>query len=168
METFNLNGLNELTTIARNVTNALTVAGTTSSSATSVTVNANTAILYSDYTFASSNAFTITNGNNTFTAIAGDALGRSDTNAITVNLPATNSYTYDLNGNLTSDGTRAFSYDDENELIRCLSRTSGRRLLRMTERCGSGYERNTRMFPAQEAALTRKRTRCVIFTMETW
>ena len=94
VETFNLNGLNELTTIARNVTNALTVAGTTSSNATSVTVNGNTAILYSDYTFASSNAFTITNGNNTFTAIAGDALGRSDTNAITVNLPATNSYTY--------------------------------------------------------------------------
>ena len=59
-----------------------------------MTVNGNTAILYSDYTFASSNAFTITNGNNTFTAIAGDALGRSDTNAITVNLPATNSYTY--------------------------------------------------------------------------
>jgi YD repeat-containing protein len=28
------------------------------------------------------------------------------------------SYIYDLNGNLTSDGTRGFDYDDENQLIR--------------------------------------------------
>jgi RHS repeat-associated protein len=34
-----------------------------------------------------------------------------------VNLPVTNSYLYDLNGNLTNDGTRSFAYDDENELI---------------------------------------------------
>src|SRR5579884_2180867 len=34
-----------------------------------------------------------------------------------VNLPATNGYSYDLNGNLLSDGTRCFAYDDENELI---------------------------------------------------
>ena len=33
-------------------------------------------------------------------------------------LPSTVTCTYDLNGNLTSDGTRAFAYDDENQLIR--------------------------------------------------
>src|SRR5439155_18969516 len=43
--------------------------------------------------------------------------GRKDTNAVTVNLPSTVSYIYDLNGNLTSDGTRGFDYDDENQLI---------------------------------------------------
>src|SRR2546422_3900912 len=41
-----------------------------------------------------------------------------DTNSVTVNLPATVSCIYDLNGNLTSDGTRGFEYDDENQLIR--------------------------------------------------
>jgi RHS repeat-associated protein len=33
-----------------------------------------------------------------------------------VNLPASVSYTYDLNGNLTSDGYRAFAYDDADQL----------------------------------------------------
>jgi len=37
---------------------------------------------------------------------------------VTVNLPATVAYIYDLNGNLKSDGTRGFDYDDENQLIR--------------------------------------------------
>jgi RHS repeat-associated protein len=60
--------------------------------------------------------FTVTNGDNTFTAIADDSLGRYATNSITCYLPATNSFTYDLNGNLLSDGYRTFTYDDENEL----------------------------------------------------
>ncbi len=34
-----------------------------------------------------------------------------------MNLPSTVSLTYDLNGNLLNDGTRYFSYDDENQLI---------------------------------------------------
>jgi RHS repeat-associated protein len=59
----------------------------------------------------------LTNGNNTFTAVAHDNYGRSSTNAVTCYLPATVSYTYDSNGNLTSDGTRNFAYDDENQLI---------------------------------------------------
>ena len=40
-----------------------------------------------------------------------------DTNSVTVNLPSSASYTYDLNGNLLSDGTRNFGYDDENQLV---------------------------------------------------
>src|SRR5947209_9811391 len=40
------------------------------------------------------------------------------TNSVTVNLPATVGYVYDLNGNLTSDGLKGFDYDDENQLIR--------------------------------------------------
>jgi len=45
-------------------------------------------------------------------------LRAKDTNSVAVNLPAPVAYIYDLNGNLTSDGTRGFEYDDENELIR--------------------------------------------------
>jgi RHS repeat-associated protein len=115
VQTFNVNSLNELSTISRSGT--LTVAGTTTSAATNVTVNTSNAVLYSDYTFASTNQ-SLANGNNTFTAIGKDNYGRQDTSTITVNLPATNSYTYDSNGNLTSDGKRAFDYDDENQLIR--------------------------------------------------
>jgi RHS repeat-associated protein len=73
------------------------------------------AVLYADATFAATN-FTLANGNNTFTAIAKDSYGRRDTNSITVNLPATNSYGYDFNGNLTNDTIRSFAYDDENQL----------------------------------------------------
>ncbi len=114
VQTFNVNSLNELTT----TTNAgrLTVAGTTTSPATNVTVNTSNAVIYADVTFASTNQPWV-NGNNTFTAIAKDAYGRRDTNSITV-LQATNVYAYDLNGNLLYDGRRAFAYDDENQLIR--------------------------------------------------
>jgi len=48
--------------------------------------------------FARTNV-SLVNGNNTFTAVAQDSYGRQDTNAVTVNLPSTVSYTYDLNGN---------------------------------------------------------------------
>ena len=67
--------------------------------------------------FASTNQPWVS-GNNTYTAIAKDAYGRRDTNSITVSLAGTNSYSYDLNGNLLSDGQRGFDYDDENQLIR--------------------------------------------------
>ena len=112
-QSFSVNDLNELTTASRSST--LTVAGTTTSAATNVTVNTSNAILYADYTFASTNQ-TLANGANTFTAIAKDSYGRSDTNTINSYLPSTNTFTYDLNGNLTGDGKRCFAYDDENQL----------------------------------------------------
>lgn len=59
----------------------------------------------------------MTNDINTYTAIGEDSSGDFSTNMVTVILPATNNYTYDVNGNLLSDGTRNFAYDDENELI---------------------------------------------------
>jgi len=108
-----VNNLNELTTIANNGT--LTVAGTTTVPATNVTVNGLTANRYADATFALG-GFTRTNGNNTFTAIGWDYVGNSSSNSVTVNLPGTDNYSYDLNGNLLSDGNRNFAYDDENEL----------------------------------------------------
>ena len=69
VQQFNVNNLNELTTIGRSGT--LTVAGTTTGPATNVTVNSLTAFLYGDNTFAKDN-FSLTDGTNTFTAIAKD------------------------------------------------------------------------------------------------
>ena len=113
LQNFNVNNLNELTTETNG--GPLTVAGTTTSPATNVTVNTSNAVLYADSTFASPNQPWVS-GNNTFTAIAKDNYGRVSTNSVTVSLQATNNYHYDLNGNLTNDGTRNFIYDDENQL----------------------------------------------------
>jgi len=114
VQTFGVNSLNQLTNGTRSGT--LTVAGTTTSAATNVTVNSQTAARYGDNTFARE-GFALSDGNNAFTAIAQDSLGRGDTNAVTVNLPATVSFTYDQNGNLTADGRRTLAYDDENQLV---------------------------------------------------
>ena len=114
LDQFNVNSQNELTTVTNG--GRLTVAGSTTSRATSVTVNTSNAVLYADTSFASTNqpwAY----GVNTYTAAAVDTYGRRSTNSVTISLTGTNSYSYDLNGNLLSDGTRNFAYDDENELI---------------------------------------------------
>ena len=113
--TFNPNALNQLSTVTRTAT--MTVSGNASSAAASITVNGSAATLYTDKTYAK-NGIALANGNNTFTAIATDSSGRKDTNAITLNLPSSISFIYDLNGSLTSDGRRGFDYDDENQLIR--------------------------------------------------
>jgi YD repeat-containing protein len=105
VQSFAVNNLNQLSNATRSGT--LTVAGGTYGPATSVTVNTLTADRYADHTFARTN-LTLADGNNTFTAIATDSLSRSATNAITVNLPATVTFLYDLNGNLRTNGTRVF------------------------------------------------------------
>jgi RHS repeat-associated protein len=115
IQNFGVNNLNELSNSVRGGT--FTVAGTTTSPATNVTVNTSNAVLYADATFAATN-FTLGSGSNTLTAIAKDSYGRVDTNSVTVNLPATNNYAYDLNGNMITNGNQVLDYDDENELIR--------------------------------------------------
>lgn len=119
VQTFNVNDLNELSNTIH--TGTLTVAGTVgegslSANPVSVTVSGTgSASVYSDWTWVRTNV-TVTNGNNTYTATATDNLGRACTNSVTVYLPTTNNFKYDLNGNLTNDGWRTFTYDDENEL----------------------------------------------------
>jgi len=114
IQTFSVNDLNELTADTNSGT--LTVAGTTTIPATSVTVDGLTANRYADATFALG-GFTPTNGLNAYTAIGEDASGNWSTNTSTVNVILTNSaYAYDSNGNMTCDGYKNFAYDDENEL----------------------------------------------------
>jgi RHS repeat-associated protein len=114
LQQFYLNSLNELT----GATNSgrLTVVGSTTSPATNVTVNTSNTVLYADVSFASTNQPWV-NDNNTYTAIAHDVYNRWATNSLSVNLSATNGFAYDWNGNLLSDGTRNFAYDNENQLI---------------------------------------------------
>jgi hypothetical protein len=114
LQQFSVNSLNELTVVTNG--GRLTVSGSTTSVATNVTVNALSANLYADVSFASTNQ-SWASGANTFTAIAKDVYGRSSTSLSTVTVIPTNSaYAYDLNGNLLTDGTRNFGYDDENQL----------------------------------------------------
>ncbi len=110
---FTVNSDNELT--ANTNGGKVTVVGTTTSTATNVTVNAtNTAQRYGDATFAATNFPFFSS----YTAVAADNLGRRSTNTVTVNINTNNTaYVYDGNGNLTYDGLRNFAYDDENQLI---------------------------------------------------
>ncbi len=111
-QAFNVDALNQLTTVTR--TGALTVTGATPAPATNVTVNGNTAQTYGDFTFARTN-ISLINGSNTFTIVA-HGTSATVTNILTVNLPTTNIFQYDGNGNFTSDGMRTFVYDGENQL----------------------------------------------------
>jgi YD repeat-containing protein len=115
VQNFAVNTLNQLSNITRS--NRMTVAGTVWGAATNVTVNTTNASRYADNSFAAY-GFVLTDGTNTFTAIAKDSLGRGDTNVVKAYLPATVTNRYDLNGNLRTNGTRWFEYDDENQLIR--------------------------------------------------
>ena len=108
---FRVNSVNELTTNTNGGT--LTVVGTTTSPASSVTVNSTSASLYGDATFAAAGLPLTT----IYTATAADSYGRHSTNTVTVSLATNVTFQFDGNGNLTNDGLRNFVYDDENELI---------------------------------------------------
>jgi RHS repeat-associated protein len=114
IQNFGVNARNELSAITRSGT--FTVAGNTEGVATNVTVNALGAGLYADRTYASA-GHTLLDGTNIFTAVA-RGTNWADTNSTTAFLPATVNYTYDANGNLTSDGRQGYDYDDANQLMR--------------------------------------------------
>jgi RHS repeat-associated protein len=120
---YSLNGLNEITnglqgtwSVSGGWSANIPVAGSTTSPATNVTVNGSSVSPYGDNTFARYE--NVNAGSNGFTVVAKDVYGRISTNMTSVNVvPTNNAYSYDLNGNLLTDGTRCFAYDDENELI---------------------------------------------------
>lgn len=120
---YTLNNLNQITnaSMAWNAGFSIQftnmVSGSTTSQATNVVVNGVPATLYADNSFYAS-PLGITNGPNTYTAVAQDAYGNVSSNSSTVYAILTNTaYAYDLNGNLLFDGYKSFAYDDENELI---------------------------------------------------
>jgi len=68
-----------------------------------------------DNTFARTNVGLV-DGTNSFTAVASDSYGRTDSNTSISHTPVSSTFIYDSNGNLVYDGNRAFVYDDENQL----------------------------------------------------
>ena len=125
VQSFAVNDVNELSSAGWSGT--LTVAGTAGEfsgnaphynnpGVTNVMVNGNSANIYEDGSFAA-DGFTPSSGPHTYTAVGKDNIGRLSTNSVTVNVSSSSTYTYDSNGNLTSDGTRSFAYNDENQLV---------------------------------------------------
>jgi RHS repeat-associated protein len=124
IQTFVSNSRNELTNVTRN--SAFTMAGSIGPTPTAVRVNGNLGTHYFDGTFSKGD-LTLADGTNTFTVVAEDVNNnRYTTNVITTFLPASVNFTHDANGNLTSDGLRAFEYDDENQLTRITVTNNGR------------------------------------------
>ena len=117
VETFSVNAANELTTSVPSGT--LTVAGGTAPPASSVAISGSAsgaATLYADGAWALSGA-SLPSGSATYIAAAQWAGSQQATGSVSVYLPPSASYTYDLNGSLLSDGNRCFAYDDENQLV---------------------------------------------------
>lgn len=112
--TFNANSVNQITNSTRSGT--LTAAGNTAQATTSVKVNGQNSALYGDNTFATTAGLNLANGANTFTTVVQYAT-KTLTNTVVSQLPTPVAYLYDANGNLTNDGLRSLSYDDENQLI---------------------------------------------------
>jgi len=118
---FQVNALNQLTSVVR-TNNSATLAGVSSSTAAGINISINGAApqgvtQYADNTFERSGV-TLADGTNTFVAVGHDGAGNWDTNTVSAYLPVAVTFLYDLNGNLRTNGTRVFDYDDENQLTR--------------------------------------------------
>jgi RHS repeat-associated protein len=89
--------------------------GTVSEAAT-VTIAGNPASVDGNGNFDGSTS--VNSGSNTVTIVATDASGNSRTNNYQVAVPSTSSasFLYDLNGNLTSDGSKTYEWDGANRL----------------------------------------------------
>ena len=111
--TFGVNQINQLTNATRS--GVLTAAGNTAQPATTVSVNGQIGALYGDKTFATTSGLTLANGGNNFTTVVQYA-SKVLTNIAALQLPTKVVYQSDANGNLTNDGLRSFTYDDENQL----------------------------------------------------
>ena len=117
LQTFTSDSRNQLSTIIRSGT--LTVAGSVTGAVATLGVNGTWAEIYSDQTFATTNGLTLQDGNNLFVTAGSNASGTlvlSTKEART--LPVTVGFSYDLNGNLLSDGVKGYEYDDANQLVR--------------------------------------------------
>jgi RHS repeat-associated protein len=121
VQTFGVNNRNQLTNATRSGT--LTVAGLASQPGANLDhvavsgtgLSSGNADVYADGSWVRAGA-TLADGNNSYTATAEDNDGRTASDSISLSLPATITFQYDGNGNLTNDGRRVFEYDYENQL----------------------------------------------------
>jgi RHS repeat-associated protein len=112
-QAFTVDGANELTNVQR-TTVVMTLAGAITNSVTGLAIDGQSAAIYGDKTFAAQNV-PLVNGANTFTNVLTQG-GLSLTNQTTMTLPISANLSYDLNGNLISDGQYGYQYDSANEL----------------------------------------------------
>lgn len=112
---YGYNNLNEMTSIAAG--GATKWQGTTNKALKLATVNSNTATLNSTQSFAG-NA-TLANGVNSIPMAVTDGSNATKNNSYQVSSNGSMSATptYDLNGNMTSDGMNSFLWDAENQLV---------------------------------------------------
>lgn len=120
---FGYNNVNELTSTSGG--GATRFEGYTNKAIKSATVNANPVPLDSSLHF-NGNA-TLSSGKNTATVAGTDGNNNTTSNnyAVSVKGGANSSLTYDLNGNLTNDGTNTYSWDAENRLVKITYPGSG-------------------------------------------
>jgi RHS repeat-associated protein len=117
VQTFTSDGLNQLASVVRSGT--LTAAGSLTGPVVAAAVNGTNAAVYSDGTFATTSGLTLHDGNNMFLTVGTNTSGVMTVSTVTATrLPETANLSYDLNGNLVSDGWKTYDYDDANELVR--------------------------------------------------
>jgi RHS repeat-associated protein len=115
LQSFTCDALNQLAGVTR--AGSLTVVGSVTGAVTRLCVNGTNAQIYSDATFATTNGLTLNDGNNLFVTAGSNAVGELVVSTVTrTRLPSSVSFSYDLNGNLLSDGLKAYAYDDANQL----------------------------------------------------
>ena len=113
----------------------------------SVTISAKPAAVAPDGTFAGTAP--VASGTNTVTIAATDVSGNTATKQYQVSVSGSGATrTYDANGNLTSDGTRTFTWDAENRLI---SVTIGTHVSAFTY---DGLSRRVKMVEADNGSTT--------------
>ena len=107
------NSLNQLT--GRSAGGKMVFSGSTGSEPSMVTVGGNAAT--TSYCTNFLGLANVTSGTNTVAVVAHDVEGNTSTNNYQVVIPpASASFTYDLNGNLTQDATRSYQWDAKNEV----------------------------------------------------
>ncbi|PWU14074.1 MAG: hypothetical protein C5B50_17970 [Verrucomicrobia bacterium] len=113
---FNCDALDQLASITRS--GPMTVLGSfTGSNIVSMGVNGTNAEVYSDGTFASATGLIVHDGNNLFvTAGTNNAGELALSTATSSHLLSSNSFSFDLNGHILSDGQRSFEWDDADRL----------------------------------------------------
>jgi RHS repeat-associated protein len=107
------NNVNEL--VSQGPSGLLRFEGTVSEPAT-VTVGGKPALVTADNRFSASVPVVAGTNNVTITAVDGNGNTTTDTYQVTSS-GASKTFTYDANGNLTTDGTRTFEWDARNQLV---------------------------------------------------
>jgi uncharacterized Zn-binding protein involved in type VI secretion len=103
IQTFTSDSRNQLASVVRNGT--LTSAGSVVGAVATLGVNGKQAAIYGDKTFATTEGLTLENGTNVFVTTGSNSAGALVISTLEkAVLPVTVNCTYDLNGNITSDG----------------------------------------------------------------